>query len=123
MRLLIAVFGLLCTALAHGPVSGQSSGSPATVPGQSATLLANFEPSQIDQGKRLYTSFCARCHGLNMVSTAAGFYDLRTFPADDRARFTNSVTNGIRAMPAWGSSFKPEEIDTLWAYVIGSRKK
>jgi mono/diheme cytochrome c family protein len=82
-----------------------------------------FDPADVDRGKRLYTSYCARCHGLNMVSSGAGFFDLRQFPADDKKRFVGSVANGIRAMPAWSSQLKPEEIDLLWAYVVGSRKK
>jgi mono/diheme cytochrome c family protein len=27
------------------------------------------------------------------------------------------VTNGVRAMPAWGTTLKPEQIDLLWAYI------
>jgi mono/diheme cytochrome c family protein len=83
----------------------------------------SFDPANIDKGKRLYTSYCARCHGLNMVSTGAGFFDLRQFPADDKKRFFKSVNEGVRAMPAWSSQLKPEELEQLWAYTIGSRKK
>jgi hypothetical protein len=42
---------------------------------------------------------------------------LRTFPRDDRERFFRSVAKGLRAMPAWESSLKPGEIETIWAYV------
>ena len=52
-----------------------------------------------------------------MVSSGAGFFDLRTFPSDQKARFVSSVTNGKRALPAWGSILKPDEIESLWAYV------
>jgi cytochrome c55X len=68
------------------------------------------------QGRQLYTSFCARCHGMNMVTTGASF-DLRSFPKDQRERFVRSVTQGLRAMPAWGTTLKPEELDALWLYV------
>ena len=68
------------------------------------------------QGRQLYTSYCARCHGVNMVTTGTSF-DLRTFPADRRERFDRSVTQGLRAMPAWGTTFKLEELDALWLYV------
>ncbi len=61
-------------------------------------------------------SFCARCHGINLVTTGSA-YDLRTFPREDRERFFRAVTKGLRAMPAWESSLKPEEIETIWAYV------
>jgi cytochrome c55X len=73
------------------------------------------QPS-VAQGSRLYTSYCARCHGLNMASNGATF-DLRTFPKDQRERFERSVTKGLRAMPAWGSTLKPDEVEALWLYV------
>lgn len=67
-------------------------------------------------GQKLYTSYCARCHGLAMVSNGSTF-DLRSFPKDQRDRFERSVTQGLRAMPAWGSIFKPEDVQALWLYV------
>lgn len=67
-------------------------------------------------GQQLYTSYCARCHGLAMVSNGSTF-DLRSFPKDQRERFERSVTQGLRAMPAWGSIFKPEDVQALWLYV------
>ena len=65
----------------------------------------------------MYRDYCQKCHGLNMVSPGGGFFDLRTFPHDDKARFVNSVTNGKRAMPAWGTVLKPTDIETVWAYI------
>jgi cytochrome c55X len=70
----------------------------------------------VAQGRQLYTSFCARCHGVNMVNTGASF-DLRSFPKDQRERFERSVTQGLRAMPAWGTTFQPDELQALWLYV------
>ncbi|WP_051243208.1 c-type cytochrome [Azohydromonas australica] len=73
--------------------------------------------SLADKGHGMYKSFCQKCHGLDMVTPGGGFFDLRTFPLDDKPRFINSVTNGKRAMPAWGAVLKPGDIDALWAYV------
>lgn len=75
------------------------------------------DEASIGKGKNLYRSYCTRCHGLNMVSVGSAFFDLRTFPHDDKPRFVSSVTNGKRAMPAWGGTLSPAEIDLLWAYV------
>ncbi len=44
-------------------------------------------------------------------------FDLRTFPPHDRARFDRSVNQGLRAMPAWGGTLKPGQLDQLWAYL------
>lgn len=69
-----------------------------------------------EAGRRLYTMSCQRCHGLNLATNGIGF-DLRKFPEHDKERFVRSVTNGLRAMPAWGGTLKPEQIDLLWAYI------
>lgn len=71
----------------------------------------------VQTGRRVYTSYCARCHGINLAVTSSAFFDLRTFPRDDKERFVHSVTNGKRAMPAWGDQLKPEDIDAVWAYI------
>lgn len=80
-----------------------------------APVSAAAEPSG-GQGRQLYTSYCARCHGVNMVNTGVSF-DLRTFPRDDKERFLRSVRKGLRAMPAWEGRFETEELDSLWLYV------
>lgn len=49
-------------------------------------------------------------------------FDLKTFPADQRARFIGSVSNGKNAMPPWREQLKPDEIDALWAYVSRGEK-
>lgn len=92
----------------------------STAPAQTPAAAAP-DAATLSAGKRLYTSYCARCHGLNMVTTNAGFFDLRTFPKDDKARFVESVTKGKRAMPAWGETLKDADIDLLWTYVTAAR--
>jgi len=97
-----AVFAaLLAAVLLPGPVAR----AQAPEGGASASL-----------GRSLYTSYCARCHGVNMVSNGASF-DLRSFPKDQRERFERSVTQGLRAMPAWGTTFQPDELASLWLFV------
>jgi mono/diheme cytochrome c family protein len=76
---------------------------------------------QVAAGTALYDSFCARCHGAGMVDPGDGFYDLRTFPADERGRFIESVSNGKNSMPPWRAVLSPEEIESLFAYVIANR--
>ena len=41
----------------------------------------------------------------------------RTFPADQKGRFMNSVLKGRNAMPPWADLLKPEDVEALWAYV------
>ena len=77
---------------------------------------APASPPEVEAGRKLYVSACQRCHGINLVTNGIGF-DLRTFPQSDKKRFVRSVTEGVRAMPAWGSTLKPEQLDLLWAYL------
>ena len=75
---------------------------------------AGSDPTEA--GRKIYVSSCQRCHGINLATNGIGF-DLRTFPQQDKERFLRSVTNGVRAMPAWGGTLKPEQIDLIWAYI------
>jgi len=70
----------------------------------------------VEAGRKIYVSSCQRCHGINLAARGLGF-DLRTFPQHDKERFRRSVTNGLRAMPAWGSTLKPEQLDLIWVYI------
>ena len=75
----------------------------------------------VEKGRQLYNSYCARCHGLNMVTPGSGFFDLRALRSDEQDRFERSVSQGLRAMPAWGSILKPDDLQALWAYVSATR--
>lgn len=74
-------------------------------------------PATPEAGRKAYTSYCVRCHGINLAVGSSAFYDLRTFPRDDKARFLESVTQGKRAMPAWGGILKPGELEAIWVYI------
>jgi cytochrome c55X len=74
------------------------------------------EPNPAELGRKTYTSYCARCHGFNLVMVT-GTFDLRRFPQEEKERFVRSVAKGVRAMPAWEGTVKPEEIEAIWAYV------
>lgn len=129
--LIIAVGGSPAVgAAAGGPWSGQAPSRPqvlidpnAPEASQPATAPLPQDPQMVAGGRKLYVDLCQRCHGLNMVSSGAGFFDLRGFPPDQKQRFVDSVSNGKRAMPAWGGLLKPADIDLLWAYVATGGSK
>ena len=85
----------------------------AAVPAASAQAAG---PEQIEAGRKLYVSSCERCHGIRLATNGIGF-DLRTLSPHDKERFLRSVTNGLRAMPAWGGTLKPEQMELIWAYI------
>ena len=80
-----------------------------------------FPPGQVSKGAALYKTHCEQCHGVRMIGPPWAT-DLKIFPRDNPARFVDSVTYGMRAMPPWGDLLKPEEIDALWAYVMAGEK-
>lgn len=118
MRSATAVLAVALISLAD--VAAASGDEIAMIPHTAAAkdvATDISEEARITHGKKLFGSYCARCHGLNMVSVSSAFFDLRTFPHDDKPRFVNSVTNGKRAMPAWGGKLEVTEIENLWAYI------
>ncbi|MFM7507831.1 MAG: c-type cytochrome [Rubrivivax sp.] len=104
-----------CAQAADAPTAPAAPAAPAAAPA-AATAPPAAEPSAA-LGRRAYTSYCARCHGLNLIVSSSAFYDLRTFPKHDKERFTRSVLKGSRAMPAWEGTIKPEELESIWLYV------
>ena len=83
-------------------------------PAAGAQPAAGTDP--IEAGRKLYISSCQRCHGINLVTNGIGF-DLRTLTPHDKERFLRSVSNGLRAMPAWGGTLKPEQMELIWGYI------
>lgn len=81
-----------------------------------------FPPEQVNRGSDLYKTYCEQCHGVRMMGAPWGT-ELSTFPRDNPARFIDSVTYGVRAMPPWGDLLKPDEIQALWAYLVAGEKK
>ena len=88
----------------------------ALVAASSAARAQQTAPDPVAAGRAIYVSACQRCHGIDLATSGIGF-DLRSFPQHDKERFVRSVTDGLRAMPAWGATLKPAQIDLLWAYI------
>jgi len=84
-------------------------------------MAQTFPPEQIKRGSEIFAANCATCHG-NKMKNPPWAIDLATFPRDERARFLDSVTNGVRNMPPWGDVLKPDEIAALWSYVFTGDK-
>jgi len=101
----------LVTALGLG-LALICAGAAAQDPG------AQFPLEQVRKGAELFALNCATCHGTRMRNPQWAF-DLRTFPRDGHARFVDSVTYGRGSMPPWDDVLKPDDIEALWAYVVG----
>ena len=118
----VAALGLmlLCgAASAQTQTQAQTAAEPALAPPPPATAApagAALAAQLAAEGRRRYTGLCARCHGLNLVTVGIGF-DLRTFPQADKERFVRGVTQGVRAMPAFGNVVQAAELEAIWAYI------
>ena len=101
------------------------AGLTALTPGVALaqTDAAPFTSEQIEGGRKLFAQNCAVCHGQKMVDPGGGFFDLRTFPPQQRSRFMNSVGNGKNNMPPWRSVLSADQIGQLFAYVVAGEPK
>lgn len=101
------------------------------VDGEYATRLpVMLTPELLDRGRRQYDIYCAPCHGLagygdGMIAKRAVELQQGTFvppaslhdePASSRAdgHLFNTISNGIRTMPSYGSQV---EVADRWAIV------
>ena len=82
----------------------------------SAHTSSAQDGAKIAAGETVYNTYCATCHGDNLVSSGQTF-DLRRFTADARPRFENSVLKGKGQMPPWQGVLSRDEIDQLWHYI------
>ncbi len=85
-------------------------------------VAQSFPPEQVKQGAGIYATHCATCHGERMKNPPWAI-DLATFPRDSRARFIDSVTNGVRNMPPWNDVIKPDGVEALWAYLVAGEQQ
>src|SRR5262245_13431108 len=85
-----------------------------------AIAAARAEPDagNIEAGATIYGDYCSSCHGDALRNTSGGVtFDLRRLRAEDHDRFVDSVLNGRRQMPPWRGALKPEQIESIWAYI------
>lgn len=83
-----------------------------------APSLAEDAHPLFGEGKTLFKDFCSHCHGIDMVNPGTSSYDLRRWPVENKTGFVSAVMKGKGDMPAWGDILYPEEVDSLWIYVI-----
>ena len=85
-----------------------------------ATAALAQEPlpdrAKIEAGETVYSTYCAPCHGDQLVSTGQ-FPNLRRLTPADRAKFDSTVRDGRNQMPPWRGVLSDEQIDQIWAYI------
>lgn len=123
-RALVAAAALvLSAATAHAVSSKQddAKGDPPTIEVKSDNPVSG-NAEAIAQGRKLYNTFCAQCHGPKADGVAPRFgeyaADLRVF---DKGyfEFVGIVVEGIvdKQMPPWGEYFDGDQISAIGAYL------
>ena len=74
------------------------------------------DKAKIEAGETVYNTYCAVCHGDNLVSTGQ-FPNLRRLTAKDREKFETTVRNGRNQMPPWKGVVSDAQLDQLWSYI------
>jgi mono/diheme cytochrome c family protein len=78
-------------------------------------------PEAIEQGRKLFFTFCVQCHGPNADGRSRfGEYakDLRKFSLGYSAFFATVVAGRPqKKMPPWGGIIPPEDIQRIGAYL------
>ena len=74
------------------------------------------DKAKIEAGETVYSTYCAPCHGDQLVSTGQ-FPNLRRLTPADRAKFDSTVRDGRNQMPPWRGVVSDEQTDQIWAYI------
>jgi len=74
------------------------------------------DKAKIEAGETVYNTYCAVCHGDNLVSTGQ-FPNLRRLTGKDREKFETTVRNGRNQMPPWKDVLSDAQIDQAWSYI------
>lgn len=84
--------------------------------------FAFSSPALAADGSALFKANCAQCHagGKNLVKAEKNLKKeaLEKYNMYSAEAIVTQITNGKGAMPAFGKKLKPEEIQTLAAYVL-----
>lgn len=93
-------------------------------------LPAGTHAADATQGQSLFKSKCAGCHGPDgKGQTSMGkMMKLKDLGSEDVQKMSDTeihdiIAKGKKAMPAFGSKLKKEQIDDLVAYIRGLGKK
>jgi mono/diheme cytochrome c family protein len=119
------------TELANNQENGSSPGSPATgglVTGDQGAQPAPKPPSAGAQqqpsgtggnaeGKAIFAQSCASCHTLAAAGASGSVGPNLDQLKPGKAAIATQVTKGGGAMPAFGGTLAPKQIDAVAAYV------
>ncbi|HWR00475.1 MAG TPA: cytochrome c [Chlorobaculum sp.] len=133
--LLAAIPALMLAGCGKQPAKGKADAKSAGADSLAAIAEANINlPFDIKEGKRLFTRYCAICHGesgdgtgqyygSSLQPSPANFTDKAFMKTMTEEALTKSITGGSASVgksnmcPPWGKTFESDEIECLVAYI------
>ena len=109
------------------PETPQSTLKPKPTPGQDASavlpaeILTQLDDNTRDNAAQLYTTLCARCHGLDGEPVFPGAPNLKELTCPKRA-ITGTIYSGRGDMPSFANVLTRQEISRLADYVEGMQQ-
>jgi mono/diheme cytochrome c family protein len=104
-----------CTAQEPPPAATAPQGTPANTVA-AAPAPAAEQAADLGHGEEIYVSTCLPCHGDAGQGGPGGGAPLMTdLKVEDIARI---ATNGQNSMPAFGTAYKPSEINDVAHYIV-----
>ncbi|MCL9804319.1 cytochrome c [Flavobacterium amniphilum] len=84
-------------------------------------FYASVHSNDPGNGKKLFESKCARCHGKDGTKGLFGAKNLQKSKLTD-AEYTKVITNGIAFMPAWKKRLSGDQITEVIHYIKELKK-
>lgn len=143
MALTCSVAFIQCAGQRHKPTGSAATKDSASVVDSASSQTASAKPAKLSyeeqQGKVLYTKYCAICHGdqgkgdgfnaYNLDPKPRDFTDPRAMAGIDDATMFQVITEGGKGvnksplMPAWGGRMDKLQIEYVIAYVKALEKR
>lgn len=112
-RIVIALMFIAVSLMACAPSSGDSSGGKETASDSGTNTPASEADSE--EGKKLFTQYCAVCHGPDGKLGLNGAKDLTVSELTKEERI-EQVTHGKNAMVPFENVLTKEQIDAVVQY-------
>jgi len=87
----------------------------------SAEPYGNMPEKEMLPGQITFIQHCKLCHGANGDLGLSGAANLK-ISVLTKEEVAQVVTNGRKAMPAWGQQLTPEQINQVSEYVLSLRR-
>jgi mono/diheme cytochrome c family protein len=116
---LFGLDGTLSPVQPGAPVSRIATAPPANSAASVAAAVPRLADANLVDGKRLFEQACVFCHGTDGKGDHGG---ASLVAVTDLAAAMRTVTAGRNTMPPFGTTFTPQQIRDVSAYIVETFK-